>query len=79
VSFSIEAFAEAERLFAVATVGNDRLGPTPMQFGTQLGAVVGFVAEQVFRGLHSADQSFSDRTVVCFASGQQNGEEAPFN
>jgi hypothetical protein len=79
VSFSIEAFAEAERLFAVATVGNDRLGPALMQFGTQLGAVVGFVTEQVFRGLHSADQSFSDWTVVCFASGQQNGDEAPFS
>jgi multidrug efflux pump subunit AcrB len=37
VSLSIEAFAEAVGLLAVAAVGNDRLGPAPMQLRAQLG------------------------------------------
>jgi hypothetical protein len=32
VAFSTESFAETERLFAIAAVWNDRLGPAPMQF-----------------------------------------------
>jgi hypothetical protein len=43
----IETLVEAEQL-PVAAVGNDRLGTTLVQRLTQLGTVVGFVAEQAF-------------------------------
>jgi hypothetical protein len=79
MAFSIEAFAEVERLLAIAAVWNDRFGPAPMQFSAQLGAVVNLIAEHVFRRLHSAEKTLSDRAVVRFASGQQDGDEAPFS
>src|SRR6188472_1687115 len=75
----VEALAEAERLFPVAAVGNDRLGSALVQFVAQFGAVVGLVAEHVFRWLHPADEALRDRAIVCFASSQQNGDEAPFS
>jgi len=74
MAFSIEALTEAERLLAVATIGNDRPGPAPLQFGAQLGAVVGFVAEHVLRWLHAPEKTLGDRAVVGFASGQQDGD-----
>src|SRR3954470_23344248 len=75
----VEAFAEAERLFPVATVWNDRLGSAPIQFLAEFGAVVGLVAKHPFRWLHSADQTLRDRAIVCFTSGQQDGNQAPFS
>jgi hypothetical protein len=79
MTFSIEAFAEAERLLAIAAVWNDRFGSAPMQFSAQLGAVIGLIAEHVFRWLHSAEETLSDRAVVRFAPGQQDGNQAPFS
>src|SRR6516225_9230692 len=38
-----------------------------------------FVAEHPFRRLHSANETLSDRAIVCFTSGQQDGDKAPFN
>ena len=38
-----------ERLLSIASVGNDRLGSTPVQFLMQLGAVVSLVAEHAYR------------------------------
>ncbi len=48
----VETLVKGERL----SPGNDRLSPALMQFGTQLGAVVGLVAEHVFRWLHPVEQ-----------------------
>src|SRR4029079_9530789 len=50
-----------------------------IQFLAQFGAIIRFVAEHAFRRSHSADQTFCDRTIVCFASGQQDGNEAPLS
>ena len=75
----VETLAEAERLLPVAAVGNDRLGSALVQFVAQFSAVVSLVAEHAFRWLHSADEALRDRAIVCFASGQQNGDEAPFS
>src|SRR6516225_2630937 len=38
-----------------------------------------FVAEHPFRRLHSANETLSDRAIVRFTSGQQDGDKAPFN
>ena len=73
----VEAFAEAERLRPVAAVGNDGFGSALVQLLAQFGAVVGLVAEHAFRWLGSANEALCDRTIVCFASGQQDGDEAP--
>src|ERR1700722_675884 len=65
--------------FPIAAVGNDRLGSALVQLLAQFSAVVVFVAEHSFRWLHSADEALRDRAIVCFASSQQNGDEAPFS
>jgi hypothetical protein len=66
-------------LFPVAAIWNDRLGSALVQVFAQLGAIVGFVAEHPFRRLHSANETLTDRAIVCFTSGQQDGDKAPFN
>jgi hypothetical protein len=73
----VEVIVETERL--LAAVWDNRLGSTLMQLVAQLGAIVGLVTEHVFRRLHSADKPLRDRAVVCFTSGQQDGDEAPFS
>jgi len=75
----VEALAEAERLLPVAAVRNDRLGSALIQSLAQLGAIVSLVAEQAFRRLYSANKPRGDRTIVCFASGQEDGYEAAFS
>ena len=42
----VEAVVEAERLFPVAFVGNDRLATTLMELAAQFGAVVRFASSQ---------------------------------
>jgi hypothetical protein len=66
----METFVEAERLFSVAAIGNDRFGSALVQLLAQLGAIVGLVADQAFGRLRSADQALCDGTVVRFTSGQ---------
>src|SRR5262245_47880389 len=75
----VDTLAEAERLFPVAAIWNDRLGSALVQVLAQLGAIVGLVAEHPFRWLHSANEALCDRAVVCFTCGQQDGDKAPFN
>ena len=70
---------QAERLFPVAAIWNDRLGSALVQVFAQLGAIVGFVAEHPFRRLHSANEALCNRAIVRFTSGQQDGDKAPFN
>jgi DDE superfamily endonuclease len=60
-------------------VWNDRLGSALIQFLAQFGAVVSLVAEHTLRRLYPADQALCDRAVVCFTSGQQNGDQAPLS
>jgi hypothetical protein len=71
---NVKAFAEPEWLLSVAAVGND-----PFCAAAQFGTVVGFVAEHAFGRLHTADQPLGDRAVMRFASGQQDGDEAPLS
>jgi hypothetical protein len=60
-------------------IWNDRLGSAFVQVFAQLAAIAGFVAEHPFRQLHSANEALCNRAVVCFTSGQQDGDKAPFN
>jgi hypothetical protein len=71
----VETLAEAERLLPVTSVGNDRLVQLLAQFGT----VVGLVAEYASWRLCSPDQTLSDWTIVCLASGQKDSNEASFS
>src|SRR4029450_8354968 len=75
----VDALAEAERLFPVAAIWDDRLGSALVQVFAQLGTIVGFVAEHPFRRLHSANETLTDWAIVCFTPCQQDGDEAPFN
>jgi hypothetical protein len=75
----VDALVEAERLLPVAAVWNDRLGSVLVQLLAQFVAVVSRVAKHMLRRLHPADQALGDRIVVRFASGQQNGDQAPLS
>jgi hypothetical protein len=75
----VEALAKAERLFAVAAIGNDWLGSSRVQLLAQFAAVVSLVAEHSFGWLGAADKPFGDWTVVGFTSGQQNSNQAPLS
>ena len=75
MSFFVEAPVEAERLLSVAAVGNDWLGSAILQPLTQLGAVVGLVADQAFRCFACGDEPLRGRTIVRFAAGQEDGEK----
>src|SRR5437764_15359191 len=55
------------------------LVPRSSRFFAQLGTIVSFIAEHGFRWSHSANETLRDRTVVCFTSGQQDGEKASFS
>jgi hypothetical protein len=44
-----QTLAEAERLFPVTAIGNDRLGSALVEVIAQFGAVIGLVAEHLFR------------------------------
>src|SRR6201993_5652222 len=71
--------AEAEGLFPVAAIWNDRLGSALIQFLAQFGAVVCLIAKHPFRRLYSADQARRDRAIMRFTSSQQDGDKAPFS
>src|SRR4029077_5866472 len=75
----VEALAEAEWLYPVAAIWNDRLGPTLIEVLAQLGAVVGLVAEHPLRRFRSADQTLRDWAVMRFTPRQQDGEEPSFS
>ena len=71
-SFPIKALAEAEWLSSVAAVRKDWPGSGILQPPTQLGAVIGLVAEAL---RCCGDEPFRG-TVIRFAAGQEDGEKA---
>lgn len=70
---------EAEGPFAVGGIGNDRLGAAIVQPVSQLGAVVGLVAEQLLSGLCPSDQARGRWTIVRLAAGQEDGKKTAFS
>jgi hypothetical protein len=66
---------EAERLFAVRPVGNDRLGTALFQPLPQFGAVVGLVTEKLDGRLRATDQTMGRRTIVRLAAAQEDGKK----
>ena len=50
-----------------------------IQVLAQLGAIIRFVAEHSFAPAHAADQPFGDRTIVRFASSEQDRNQTPFS
>jgi N-formylglutamate amidohydrolase len=68
-SEAVEALAEAERLFAVAAVWNDRLGSAIIQFLAQFGAVV--IAD-------SHSMSFIENSAFCTSNaGPERSRRVP--
>jgi hypothetical protein len=79
MSLPVSLFTEAERLLAVRSIRNDRLGAAVSQPLPQLGAVIGLVGEQLLGGLGASDQALSWWTVVCLAAGQENRKKTAFS
>ena len=70
---------EAERLFAVRPVGNDRLGAALFQPLPQFGAVVGLVAEKLAGRLGATDQALCRWAIVRLAAAQEDGKKTAFS
>lgn len=70
---------EAERLFAVRSVRNHRLGAAALQPLAKLGAVVGFVSEKFLGRFRPPDQALCWWAVVGLAAGQQEGKKTAFS
>lgn len=70
---------EAEGLLTIRSVWNDRLGSPIAQPSSQLGAVVGLVAEKLLGGFCAPDKSLGGRTIVRLAAGQEDGEKTAFS
>jgi len=66
-------------LFPVAAVGKDRLGSALVEVIAQFGAVIGLVAEHLFRRLSPYGSDAPDRTIVRLTSSQKDSEKAPFS
>jgi hypothetical protein len=69
----VRFLVEAEGQLAVRLVGNDGLGAALRQPMPQRRAVIGLVAEQLLGRLGTTDQALGRRTIVCFATGQEEG------
>ena len=70
----VGAAVEAEGLFAVGLVGNDRFGTALAKPAPQLGAVVGPVCEQHPGSFGLLDQLLGRRAIVGLSAGQQDGK-----
>jgi len=79
VSLFVRFFVEAEGLFAVRPVRNDRLGAAIFQPLPQFGTVVGLVAKKLAGRLGATDQTPGWRTIVRFAAAQEDGKKTAFS
>ena len=70
---------EAEGPPTVRSVWDDWLGATIAQPLSQLGAVVGLVAEKLLGGLCASDKALGGRTIVRLAAGQEDGKKTSFS
>jgi hypothetical protein len=75
VGFSVEG----EGLFAVRSVRDNWFGTAFAEPLSQLGAIVGFVAEQLSGRLGAADQALSRRAIVLLPTRQQDGKKTAFS
>lgn len=70
---------EAEGPYPVRGVGHDGLGAAIAEPVSQLGTVVGLVAEKPLGGLCAPDEALGGRTIVSLAAGQENGKKTAFS
>ncbi len=75
----IGRLVEAEGPYPVRGAGHDRLGAAIAEPVSQLGTVVGLVAEKSFGGLCAPDQALCWRTIVSLAAGQEDGKKTAFS
>src|ERR1700730_17992040 len=79
VPFAVRFLAEAERLFSIRPVRNDRPVTALLQPFSQLRAIVRLVAEQLLRRFPTLDEWFRRRTVMRRAISQHQGEKTAFS
>jgi hypothetical protein len=75
----VGCLVEAEGLYPVGGVGHNGLGAAIVEPMSQLGTVVGLVAEKPFGGLCAPDEALSRRTIVRLAAGQEDGKKTAFS
>src|ERR1700757_3217414 len=79
MSFAIRLPAEAEWLFSIGSVRNNRPGSTLLQPMFQFSTIVSLVAEQFFCRFPLLDQWFRGRAVVRRSISQHQREKAAFS
>ena len=79
MSLPVGLLVEAEGLFAVRSVGNDRVGAAGLELLAQFSAVVGFVAEKLEGGFGPAKQPRRRRTIMGLAAAQEDGKKTAFS
>ena len=79
MSLLVSGLVEAEGPYPVRGVGHDRLGTTMVEPVSQLGTVVGLVAEKPLGSLCAPDEALGGRTIVSLAAGQEDGKKTAFS
>ena len=70
---------EAEGSYTVRGVGHDGLGTAIVEPVSQLGTVVGLVAEKPLGGLCAPDEALSRRAIMGLAACQEDGKKTAFS
>lgn len=70
---------EAERLFAIGLVGDDRRCAAIFQALTQFSAIVGLITEKFLRSFTCTDQALRNGAIVRLAPRQKDGKKTAFS
>ena len=75
----VDCLVEAEGPYPVRGVGHDGFGAAIVEPVSQLGTVVGLVAEKPLGGLCAPDEALGGRTIVSLAAGQEDRKKTAFS
>ena len=75
----VGGLVEAEGPYTVRSVGHDWFGATAVEPVSQLGTVIGLVAEKSLSGLCAPYEALGGRTIMGLAAGQEDGKKTAFS
>ena len=75
----VSRLVEAEGPYTVGSIGHDGLCAAMVEPVSQLGTVVGLVAEKPFGGLCTPDEALSRRAIMGLAASQEDGKKTAFS
>ena len=75
MSLLVGFLVEAERLFSVRSIGNDRLRAGQVEPFPEFGAVICLVAEKLACCPGAPDETLGDWAIVRLTAGQEDGKK----